>query len=188
MTKRRLASTSLLDPARLAEGIGIALESIRVSKARAALTILGVAIGVMVVIAMASMITGITRGTTAAHLCRAALEAIALQNVDLVRAMEADADRPINNLRVDGGAAANNLLLQIQADLLGVQIFRPEMVEATALGAAKLAARGIGIPRPESSAETTRMDLFNPTPGTPEREALRERWRRSLRAVVTAVE
>jgi putative ABC transport system permease protein len=64
MTKRRLASTSLLDPARIAEGIGIALESIRVSKARAALTILGVAIGVMVVIAMASMITGITRGVT----------------------------------------------------------------------------------------------------------------------------
>src|SRR5262249_21613423 len=64
MTKRRLASTTLLDPARIAEGIGIALESIRVSKARAALTILGVAIGVMVVIAMASMITGITRGVT----------------------------------------------------------------------------------------------------------------------------
>ena len=88
-----------------------------------------------------------TRGTTRAHLARAALEAIALQNVDLVTAMQADAGLPINNLRVDGGAAANDLLMEIQADLLGVQIFRPEMVESTALGAAKLAALGVGLPR-----------------------------------------
>ena len=63
--------------------------------------------------------------------------------------MEADAGLAINSLRVDGGAAANDLLMQIQADLLGVQIFRPEMVESTALGAAKLAARGIGLPPDE---------------------------------------
>ncbi len=91
------------------------------------------------------LISGITRGTTRGHIARAALEAIALQNVDLVSAMQADAGRPINNLRVDGGAAANDLLMQIQADLLGVQIFRPEMVESTALGAAKLAALGVGL-------------------------------------------
>ncbi|HEY2903532.1 MAG TPA: glycerol kinase GlpK [Polyangia bacterium] len=122
------------------------------------------------------LITGLTRGTTKAHLCRAALEAIALQNVDLVRAMEADAGRSVNNLRVDGGASANNLLLQLQADLLGVQIFRPEMVEATALGAAKLAARGIGLPRPESAAETTRMDIFNANMRAPDRELMLTRW------------
>ncbi len=71
------------------------------------------------------LITGITRGTTRAHLARAALEAIALQNVDLVRAMQADGGRAINNLRVDGGAAANDLLMQIQADLLGVADLPP---------------------------------------------------------------
>jgi glycerol kinase len=126
------------------------------------------------------LISGITRGTTRAHLARAALEAIALQNVDLVSAMEVDAGRTINSLRVDGGAAANNLLLQLQANLLGVQIFRPEMVEATALGAAKLAARGIGLPRPESSAQTTRMDIFNPTGSEAEKTALRERWKAAV--------
>jgi glycerol kinase len=126
------------------------------------------------------LISGITRGTTRAHLARAALEAIALQNVDLVSAMEADAGRTINSLRVDGGAAANNLLMQLQANLLGVQIFRPEMVEATALGAAKLAARGIGLPRPESTAQTTRMDIFNPTGSEAEKTALRERWKAAV--------
>jgi glycerol kinase len=126
------------------------------------------------------LISGITRGTTRAHLARAALEAIALQNVDLVTAMEADAGRTINSLRVDGGAAANNLLLQLQANLLGVQIFRPEMVEATALGAAKLAARGIGLPRPESTAQTTRMDIFNPTGSEAEKTTLRERWKAAV--------
>ncbi|HXI59537.1 MAG TPA: glycerol kinase GlpK [Polyangia bacterium] len=126
------------------------------------------------------LISGITRGTTRAHLARAALEAIAFQNVDLVRAMEADAGRSINNLRVDGGASANNLLLQIQADLLGVQIFRPGMVEATALGAAKLAARGISLPRPESSAETTKMEIFNSTMRLADREAMMARWQQAI--------
>jgi glycerol kinase len=122
------------------------------------------------------LITGITRGTTKAHLARAALEAIALQNVDLVKAMQADAGRPINNLRVDGGAAANDLLMQIQADLLGVQIFRPEMLESTALGAAKLAARGVGLPRPDKSTETARMRIFNPALPPPTRDEMLVRW------------
>ena len=122
------------------------------------------------------LITGITRGTTRAHLARAALEAIALQNLDLVTAMQADAGCAINALRVDGGASANDLLMQIQADLLGAPIFRPEMVESTALGAAKLAARGIGLPARGRDGETVRMQIFNPTMKAADRDALVARW------------
>jgi glycerol kinase len=122
------------------------------------------------------LIAGVTRGTTRAHLARAALEAIALQNVDLVTAMQADAGRPINNLRVDGGAAANDLLMQIQADLLGVQIFRPEMVESTALGAAKLAALGVGLPPVDKGAETARIRVFTPAMSAETRDAALARW------------
>ena len=78
-------------------------------------------------------------------MARAALEAIALQIVELVRAMEADAGQPIRALRVDGGAAANDLLMQLQADLLGVEVVRPAFVELTALGAAELAARAVNF-------------------------------------------
>jgi glycerol kinase len=126
------------------------------------------------------LITGVTRGTTKAHIARAALEAIALQNVDLVRAMQADAGRAVSSLRVDGGAAANDLLMQIQADLLGLQIFRPEMVESTALGAAKLAARGVGLPRPEKNTETARMRIFNPSMTPAARDELLGRWRQAV--------
>jgi glycerol kinase len=122
------------------------------------------------------LISGITRGTTRAHIARAALEAIALQNVDLVTAMQADAGRAVNNLRVDGGAAANDLLMQIQADLLGVQIFRPEMVESTALGAAKLAALGVGLPPADKGGETVRMRIFAPTMSAEARAEHLARW------------
>jgi len=122
------------------------------------------------------LISGITRGTTKAHLARAALEAIALQNVDLLRAMQADAGHAITNLRVDGGAAANDLLMQLQADLSGLQIFRPEMVESTALGAAKLAARGVGLPRTDRTGETARVRIFNPNMATAAREEALDRW------------
>jgi glycerol kinase len=122
------------------------------------------------------LITGITRGTTRAHIARAALEAIALQNVDLVTAMQEDAALPIGSLRVDGGAAANDLLMQLQADLLGVQIFRPEMVESTALGAAKLAAVGIGFPPPDAGRATARIRIFTPAMPAATRTELRERW------------
>jgi glycerol kinase len=90
-------------------------------------------------------ITGLTRGSTRAHLARATLEGIALQNVDILRAMERDAGRPLTTLKVDGGAAANNLLMQFQADVLGVEIQRPALVETTALGAAFLAGLGSGV-------------------------------------------
>ncbi|HET6283243.1 MAG TPA: glycerol kinase GlpK [Polyangia bacterium] len=126
------------------------------------------------------LITGITRGTTRAHLARAALEAIALQNVDLVKAMVADSGLEINSLRVDGGASANNLLLQIQSDLLGVQIFRPEMVESTALGAAKLAARGIGLAPTNSGGQTTKMTIFTPSMPPAVRDEMVARWQSAV--------
>ena len=91
------------------------------------------------------VITGLTRGTTRAHLARATLEGIALQNVDLLRAMESDSGRTLRVLKVDGGASANDLLMQFQADVLGVEISRPELVETTALGAAFLAGLGAGV-------------------------------------------
>jgi glycerol kinase len=89
--------------------------------------------------------TGITRGTTRAHLVRAALESIAFQTRDVVRAMERDAGARIRLLRVDGGAAANDFLMQFQADVLGASLSRPPMLESTALGAAFLAGIGAGI-------------------------------------------
>jgi glycerol kinase len=89
-------------------------------------------------------IFGLTRGATGAHLARAALEAIAYQSADLVRAMESDAGLTLSELRVDGGATANNLLMQFQADLLGVPVVRPKVAETTALGAAYLAGLAVG--------------------------------------------
>ena len=91
------------------------------------------------------VITGLTRATTRAHIARAALEGIALQNVDIVRAMESDSGESLSVFKVDGGASANNLLMQFQSDLLGTEISRPEIVETTALGAAFLAGLGAGV-------------------------------------------
>jgi glycerol kinase len=88
---------------------------------------------------------GITRGTTSAHIARAALESIALQTMEVVEAMEADSGVEIKELRVDGGATVDDLLMQIQADLLGTKVIRPEITETTALGAAYLAGIGIGF-------------------------------------------
>ena len=87
---------------------------------------------------------GITRGTTAGHIARATLESIAFQTADLLEAMEADAGTPLSELRVDGGATANDLLMQFQADLLGVPVVRPRVRETTALGAAYLAGLAVG--------------------------------------------
>ena len=126
------------------------------------------------------LITGLTRGTTRAHLARAALEAIALQNVDLVEATQTDAQRRVNQLRVDGGATANDLLMQLQADLLGIPIFRPEMVESTALGAAKLAARGAGLTLADRGVRTVRISTFSPTMADSDRAERLARWRAAV--------
>lgn len=90
-------------------------------------------------------ILGLTRGTTKAHLARAALEGIAHSQADILEAMAADLGSPPTELRVDGGAAANDLLLQMQADLLGIPLHRPSMLETTALGAGMLAGLGVGL-------------------------------------------
>ncbi len=91
------------------------------------------------------IISGLTRGAGTAHLARATLEAMALQNVDILRAMERDLGRRMRALKVDGGAAANNLLMQLQADYLGREIVRPRVIETTVAGACFLAGLGVGI-------------------------------------------
>jgi glycerol kinase len=128
---------------------------------------------------------GITGGTTAAHLARAALESIALQVADLLDAMAADSGLAPTVLRVDGGAAANDLLLQLQADLAGVPVARPAMREATALGAANLAALAVGsVPDLDHLAARWRAErLFEPAGDTARiaRAAeLKERWARGV--------
>ena len=90
------------------------------------------------------VMVGITRGTTASHVARAALESIAFQTRDLVEAMQQDAGLQLEQLRVDGGAAADNLLMQFQADMLGCKVHRPVVAETTALGAAYLAGLAVG--------------------------------------------
>jgi glycerol kinase len=89
-------------------------------------------------------ITGITRGTSAAHLARAAIESIAFQTMEVLKAMEADSGYSIKELRVDGGATANNMLMQFQADVLDTKVIRPVVTEVTALGAAYLAGLAVG--------------------------------------------
>jgi glycerol kinase len=123
-------------------------------------------------------IVGITRGTTAGHIARAALESIAYQVAALLDCMHADAGVTLQELRVDGGAAANNALMQFQADLLGVPVLRPAITETTALGAAYLAGLAVGFwPSTDAIAGQWRVDRrFEPsmTPGAA--RALRERW------------
>ncbi len=99
-------------------------------------------------------IVGITRGTSSAHIARAALESIAYQTYDVLKAMEADAHIPILELRVDGGATKNNLLMQFQSDLLNTKVIRPTMIETTALGAAYLAGLAIGFWKDEATLST----------------------------------
>jgi glycerol kinase len=124
------------------------------------------------------VITGITRGTTKAHLARAALESIALQNFEVLEAMRKDAG-PLSLLRVDGGATANNLLLQFQADVLGVPLSRPEVIETTAFGAGCLAALGIGLfSDPSAVAKVWREERrFQPKMSGAEVDAHLQRWR-----------
>jgi glycerol kinase len=110
-------------------------------------------------------IMGLTRGTTRAHIARATLEGIALQNVDILRAMERDSGRALTVLKVDGGASANDLLMQFQSDVLGVEISRPELVETTALGAAFLAGLGTGVWKDQAEVTKTwrEQKRFKPT-------------------------
>jgi glycerol kinase len=126
-------------------------------------------------------ILGLTRGTRAAHIARAALQAIALQTVDLVHAMEQDSGRSLTALRVDGGATANNLLMQIQADLLGADIIRPAQVELTAVGAARLAAEGVGLDiHPQDATADSAATIFHPRMPARERDRILVCWREAI--------
>ena len=124
------------------------------------------------------LISGITRGTTAAHLARATLEGIALQIVDLCRAMADDKGEPLALLKVDGGAAQNDLLMQLQADLLQKPVSRPQTVETTALGAAMLAGLAVGFWRDqrEVAASWREERCFTPQADAAWRDELLERW------------
>jgi len=125
------------------------------------------------------LVTGIDRGTTAAHLARATLEGIALEIHDLVAAMQAESGRALPALKVDGGATANDLLMQLQADLLGVPVVRPRMVETTALGAAFLAGLAVGFwSSKDDIRRAWRTDRrFTPRMKGDVREAMLARWR-----------
>ena len=127
-------------------------------------------------------IIGITRGTTRAHIARATLEAIAFQVADVLRAMASDAGSPVTELKVDGGAAGNDLLLQLQSDLLGVPVVRSAIQETTALGAAYLAGLGIGYWTDET--ELSRMwqsnGRFEPAISEDERASRVDTWRRAV--------
>jgi len=127
-------------------------------------------------------VLGITRGTTRAHFARAALESIAHQVADVVEAMDDDTGVPIKELRVDGGAAANDLLMQMQADLLGVPVVRPAVTETTALGAAYLAGLAAGVwASGVDLAEQWREDRrFSPAVSGEQAAAARRRWKRAV--------
>jgi len=127
-------------------------------------------------------ILGLTRGTTSAHIARAAIEGIAFQIADLVSAMESDSGNKLKELRVDGGAAANNLLLQFQADILQTPVVRPTVLETTALGAAYLAGLATGYyPSIEGVRSHWRADrTFEPTMPADRAQALRARWRQAV--------
>jgi glycerol kinase len=128
-------------------------------------------------------IVGLTRGSNRAHIARAAIEAIAFQSADLLEAMQNDAGAPLTELRVDGGAAANDLLMQFQADLLGVPVLRPRVLESTALGAAHLAGLAIGLwNTPEDMAAQRQIEhRFTPQIGRWDAIERTARWREAVR-------
>ena len=135
-------------------------------------------------------IVGITRGTTAGHIARAALEGIAFQVADVLRAMEADSGITGKELRVDGGAAMNDLLMQFQADLLNLPIVRPEVTETTALGAAYLAGLAVGVWENEEEIDKqwTIEREFQPRMEADRREYLINNWNRALERAAEWVE
>ena len=125
---------------------------------------------------------GLTRGTSKAHIARAALEAIALQSADVFSAMSQDAGFAIDELRVDGGASANNLLMQMQADFSGVPVVRPQVTETTALGAAYLAGLAVGFwAGTDELAALWQIDkIFEPNISADEREVKLARWHKAV--------
>jgi len=175
----------------LRDGLGLIKKSSDVEKLAARATNNG---GVYLVPAFAGLgaphwdasargaMVGLTRGTTAAHLARAALESIAYQSADLLAAMEADAGLHLRELRVDGGATANYALMQFQSDLLRVSVIRPRTTETTALGAAYLAGLAVGFwkSRDELAALWQRDRVFGPRASAHDMKKLQSNWRRAV--------
>jgi len=127
-------------------------------------------------------ITGITRGTTSAHIARAALESIAFQSRDVLKAMEADMKTPAVELRVDGGATSNDLLMQFQSDVLGIPVSRPEVQETTALGAAFFAGLAVGFwPSAEALKDSWKENRkFTPSMPEEEKQQLLRHWNKAV--------
>ena len=127
-------------------------------------------------------ITGLTRGTTAGHIARATLESMAFQSADVVKAMESDSATPLEELRVDGGACVNNLLMQFQSDVLGVPVVRPKVSETTALGAAYLAGLAVGFwkNQDEIAGQWAVDRRFEPKMSVSQRATLRATWAKAV--------
>jgi glycerol kinase len=127
-------------------------------------------------------IVGLTRGSTAGHIARATLESMAYQTRDVLEAMTADSKITLKTLRVDGGAVANNLLMQFQADILGVSVQRPKVAETTALGAAYLAGLAVGFwqDQQEVAAYWALDRTFEPQMSDDQREKLYADWKRAV--------
>jgi len=130
------------------------------------------------------IITGLTRGSNASHIARAALDSIAYQTMDVLKAMEADSGISIKELRVDGGATVNNILMQFQSDIMNTTVVRPVITETTALGAAYLAGLAVGYwPNMEAIQHQWQVDKkFTPTMVEEERNKLTKQWQRSVTA------
>ena len=129
-------------------------------------------------------IVGITRGVTDAHIARAAIESIAFQSMDLLKAMEADAGLPILEVRVDGGATINNHLMQFQSDILNTNVIRPQVTETTALGAAYLAGLAVGYWKSidELQQYWQKDRAFTPAMNNENRNDLQKNWKKAVRA------
>ncbi len=132
-------------------------------------------------------IVGITRGTTGAHFARAALDSIAYQTMDVLKAMEADSGISIKELRVDGGATGNNLLMQFQSDMLDTKVVRPVVIETTAIGAAYLAGLAVGFwsSLEEIQAQWQMERVFSPDMEVGQREELGNGWKKAIKAAVS---
>lgn len=132
-------------------------------------------------------IIGITRGTTTAHIARAALDGIAFQTYDIARAMAKDMGAPLTELKVDGGASHNNLLMQYQANLLGIKVVRPKITETTALGAAYLAGLAVGFWKDldEIKQQWQVEHTFDPVPDNEEIAAAKQGWADAVRRTLT---
>jgi glycerol kinase len=130
------------------------------------------------------LIVGISRGSTDAHIARAAIESIAFQSMDLLKAMEADAGLPIKEVRVDGGATVNNQLMQFQSDILNTQVIRPQVTETTALGAAYLAGLAVGYWSniDELQQYWQKDKTFTPSMNDAKRNEQQKNWKKAVNA------